>query len=361
MLAIRPGLPGEEPDVRRHATRLIGGSVLAAVLAGCAAPPAGPTQEKLRSTVAGATPPATGEVLGRSERFVIYKPEPEDTLRSIAARFLGSEDRYWAIGDFNNIARVEPGQPVVVPLKATNPLGVYADRLQMVPILCYHRFGHGGGKMVVSPTNFAQQLDWLARNDYHVIRLTDLVAYLKGEQALPRRSVVITIDDGYESVYRHALPILRKHGYPATVFVYTDFIGAGEALSWPQLQELAASGLVDIQAHSKSHRNLIERTTGETDAQYVQGLEAEARTPRDLIERRLAVHVRHYAYPFGDANDQVLDVLSRQQYQLAVTVNPGGNPFFAQPLMLRRTMIFGDHDLEAFKAKLQISRAVSVP
>jgi hypothetical protein len=63
----------------------------------------------------------------------------------------------------------------------------------------------------------------------------------------------------------------------------------------------------------------------------------------------------------GDANDQVLDVLSRQQYQLAVTVNPGGNPFFAQPLMLRRTMIFGDHDLEAFKAKLQISRAVSVP
>jgi peptidoglycan/xylan/chitin deacetylase (PgdA/CDA1 family) len=347
--------------VRQHAIRWIGGSVLAVVLAGCAAPPAGLPQETARPAVPGTTPPATGEVLGRSDRFVIYKPEPEDTLRSIAARFLGGEDRYWMIGDFNNISRVEPGQPVVVPLKATNPMGVYADRIQTVPILCYHRFGNSGGKMVVSPAHFAQQLDWLARNDYHVLRLADLAAYLKGEQALPRKSVVITIDDGYESVYRHALPILRKYGFPATVFVYTDFIGAGEALSWAQLQELSASGLVDIQAHSKSHRNLIERIAGETDAQYAQGLEAEARTPRELIERRLPGRVRHYAYPFGDANDQVLDVLNRQQYQLAVTVNPGGNAFFAQPLMLRRTMIFGDHDLEAFKARLQITRAVGAP
>jgi peptidoglycan/xylan/chitin deacetylase (PgdA/CDA1 family) len=347
--------------VRWQAIRWIGGSVLAAVIAGCAAPPANTPQDKPRSVAAGATLPATGEVLGRSDRFVIYKPEPEDTLRTIAARFLGGEDRYWVIGDFNNISRVEAGQPVVVPLKASNPMGVHADRIQMVPILCYHRFGNGGGKMVVSPANFDKQLDWLARNDYHVIRLSDLAAYLKGEQALPRRSVVITIDDGYESVYRHALPLLRKHGFPATVFVYTDFIGAGEALSWAQLQELAASGLVDVQAHSKSHRNLIERAAGETDAQYAQGLEAEARTPRELIERRLPVHVRHYAYPFGDANDQVLEALNRQQYQLAVTVNPGGNAFFAQPLLLRRTMIFGDHDLEAFKARLQISRAVSLP
>lgn len=347
--------------MRWHAIRWIGGSAIVVLLAACAAEPTvSPARDKSRS-VAAAPPRASGEVLGRSDRFVIYKPEPEDTLRSIAASFLGDADRYWVIGDFNNVSRVEPGRPLVVPLKAINPMGVQADRIQTVPILCYHRFGHGGGKMVVSPANFEKQLDWLARNDYHVIRLADMAAYLKGEQALPRRSVVITIDDGYESVYRHALPLLRKHGFPATVFVYTDFIGAGEALSWTQLQELAASGLVDIQAHSKSHRNLIERTAGETDAQYAQGLEAEARTPREIIERRLPVRVRHYAYPFGDTNDQMLEVLGRQQYQLAVTVNPGGNPFFAQPLMLRRTMIFGDHDLDAFKARLQTSRATSVP
>ena len=59
--------------------------------------------------------------------------------------------------------------------------------------------------------------------------------------------MVITIDDGYESTYRHAFPILKRHGFPATVFVYTDFLGGGDALTWPQLQEMSASGLIDVQ------------------------------------------------------------------------------------------------------------------
>lgn len=87
----------------------------------------------------------------------------------------------------------------------------------------------------------------------------------------------------------------------------------------------------------------------------------EARAPRELLERRLSGTVRQYAYPFGDANEAVLDALTRQQYQLAVTVTPGGNAFFSMPLMLRRTMIFGDIDIEAFKAKLQISRGGVAP
>ncbi|HEX6708674.1 MAG TPA: polysaccharide deacetylase family protein [Albitalea sp.] len=331
------------------------------VLAACgttAPPPApGPTAPAARGPAGG----SSGEILGQSDRFIVYRPGPDDSLRSIAARFLGSEDRYWAIGDFNNVSRAEAGQPLVVPLVNLNPTGVYADQYQTVPILCYHRFGTGGGKMVVSPSAFAAQLDWLARNDYHVVRLAELVAYLEGRQPLPRRSVVITIDDGYESVHRYALPLLRKHGFPATLFVYTDFVGAGDALSWPQLQDLAASGLVDVQAHSKSHRNLIERPATETDGQYRQGIETEARAPREILERRLPVQVRHYAFPYGDANEAVLEVLARQRYELAVTVNPGGNAFFAQPLMLRRTMIFGDHDLEAFKSRLQISRGIGSP
>jgi peptidoglycan/xylan/chitin deacetylase (PgdA/CDA1 family) len=334
-------------------------ALAAGLLAACSTPPQAPVAPQADSAPAAA--PSRGTVLGRSNRFVIYQPVAGETLRSIAGNFLGGEERYWAIADFNGISRAEPGQPLVVPLKSPNPTGVRADEYQTVPILSYHRFGMGGGKMVVSPANFAAQLDYLARNDYRVIPLGQLVGYLAGKQALPQRAVVITIDDGYESTYRHAFPLLRKYGFPATVFVYTDFVGSGEALSWAQLQELAASGLVDIQAHSKSHRNLIDRTAAETDQQYRQGLEQEARAPRELLERRLAVQVRHYAFPFGDANDVLLDVLTRQQYQLAVTVNPGGNPFYAQPLMLHRTMIFGDHSLDAFKARLQTSRPLAAP
>ena len=322
-----------------------------------AAPAAAP------SPAASPAPLAAGRVLGRSERFVIYQPIAGDTLRSIAARFLGDESKHWTVGDFNGIAQAEADRPLVVPLTPINPLGVYADQYQTVPILCYHRFGisSGGGKMSVSVANFAAQLDWLKRNDYHVIALSQLIGFLEGRRPVPKRSVVITIDDGYESVHRLALPQLRKHGFAATLFVYTDFIGAPDALSWAQLHELVASGLVDVQAHSKTHRNLIEREAGDSEEHYKQMLDAEVRVPREALERKLTVQVRQFAFPYGDANQTLLDALARHRYQLGLTVNPGGNAFFAQPLMLRRTMVYGDHDLAAFKLKLQTARASSVP
>jgi peptidoglycan/xylan/chitin deacetylase (PgdA/CDA1 family) len=328
---------------------------LAALLAACSSSPPRPAD------MPAGPDRFAGVVIGRNDRLLIYRPGLDDTLRSIAAQFLGDEARDWVIADFNRVSGVVLDQPLVVPLKPLNPIGVQDDRYQTVPILCYHRFGGASNKMSVSSANFAAQLDWLARNDYRVIRLSQLLGFLQGREALPKRSVVITMDDGYESVHRYALPLLRKHGFPATLFVYSDFIGAGDGLSWVQLTELKASGLVDIQAHSKTHRNLIERLPGETDEQYRQNLDVEARAPRELLERRLSGPVRQYAYPFGDANEAVLDALTRQQYQLAVTVTPGGNAFFSMPLMLRRTMIFGDIDIDAFKSKLQISRGGVAP
>ena len=339
-------------SVSRATAILIAAASVLGVLGGCRAMtqplPAEPQ----------AAPAAAGPVLARSERFLIYDPAPGDTLQAIAKRFLGSAERWWEIADFNAVRSVQVGRVVVVPLKAINPGGIGPDRYQTVPILCYHRLGTGNGKMVVSAANFTAQLDWLARNDYRVIRLKDLREFLEGKRALPRRAVVITFDDGYASFYRQAYPLLKRHGFPATVFVYTDFVGASDALTWAQLQEMAASGLVDVQGHSKSHSNLIQRSGGETDERYRERVEAEIRIPRDVIRQNLRSPVTEYAYPYGDANELTLEVLARNGYQLAATVNPGGNAFFAQPFMLRRTMIYGDHDLEAFKAKLQVYREI---
>ncbi|OWQ84449.1 hypothetical protein CDN99_24480 [Roseateles aquatilis] len=328
-------------------------------LAGCASPTlheTPPTQPAPPPTSAAAV---AGEIVARSDRLLIYVPVAGESLRGIAGRLLGGEDRDWQIAAANGgVAKVDAGQPLIVPLKPLNPTGVHAGSYQTVPILCYHRIGTTGGKMAVSPANFAAQMEWLVRNDYRVLRLSQLTGYLEGREPLPPKSVVVTFDDGYESVYRFAYPVLRKLGLPATMFVYTDFVGAGDAVSWAQLAEMQGSGLMDVQSHSKSHRNLIERAAGENDERYRRNLDQETAGPRDQLEQKLGGQVRHYAYPYGDANEQVLDTLTRQKYTLAVTVNPGGNAFFAQPLMLRRTMIFGDHDLEAFKARLQTSRRI---
>lgn len=351
--------------------RMRRGSVagLALLVGACAAPQPPPTpiavpQPSPAPATAGTALPAApardGEVIGRNERLLIYRPADGETLGGIARRFLGSDELAWTIAAANDGAEVRPGAPIWVPLQPLNPLGVHADRIQVVPILCYHRFGAGRSKMTVAPERFAAQLDWLARNDYHVIRLSALQEFIAGRRPLPPRSVVITIDDGYESAHRHAFPLLRRHGFPATLFVTTDFIGAGDALNWSQLQEMAASGLIDVQAHSKTHRNLTERMADESESRYLARIGSEMTLPRDLLQRRLAPHrVRHLAYPFGDADATVIDQARRQGYELGLTVVPGPNAFFAQPMLLRRTMVFGDMDIDAFKSRLQTEQPIA--
>ncbi len=340
------------------------------------APPASPAAPSAPGPVTAQTPAAprdagapfhaaSGDVVGRNDRLLVYLPRPGDTTAGMAARFLGSAERAWQIGEANAMrGEPVPGHPLVVPLAPRNLLGVTSDGVQTVPVLCYHRFGSGSSKMVVSPAKFEAQLEHLARNGYNVIRLDDLRSFLAGEKQLPAKSVVITIDDGYESVHRHAFPLLKKYGFPATLFVYSDFIGARDALSWAQLEEMARSGLVDLQAHSKTHRNMTERHPGETDEAYRSNIDAEVRAPRAVLERRLSaagVRVRHFAYPYGSANDVVLEAMQRAQYDLGVTVAAGGNPFFAAPMLLRRTMIYGDHELTDFQARLQVQRVLTRP
>ncbi|MEY4752336.1 MAG: hypothetical protein RJA44_11 [Pseudomonadota bacterium] len=343
---------------------------LLALLAGCNAlrPGAGTTDggseaatEAQPAAPRGAASAASvpgGRVLARNERLLLYRSRGDESHADLAAHFLGDPAQAWQIVELNQAERPMAGETLLVPLQPWNPVGISAQGLRQITILCYHRFAPAGAratsKMMVPASNFAAQLEWLARNDYRVLKLADLEAVLDGRQPVPPRAVVITIDDGYESVHRHAFPLLKQYGVPATVFLYSDFVGAADALSWAQMQEMRDSGLVEIQAHSKSHANLSQRLEGESDERYRQRLDLELSTVRTLIERRLpGQQVRHFAFPFGDANVRVIEALTRQQYALGLSVQAGGTAFHAQPLYLRRTMIYGDHDLDAFRTRLQ--------
>ena len=341
-------------------SRAIGTLAVAVVLASACTTP--PRVDEAGSPVVApiAAPLGGGTVVARDDRFVLYATGPNETLSSLARRFLGSDERAWEIAKFNGITQAEPGKIVAIPLRPLNPGGVSITGFQTVPILCYHRFGAKASKMVVTPEAFGAQLDYLARNGYHVVRLSQLGDFLAGKRGLPERALVITIDDGHVSVHEHAFPLLKKYGFPATFFVYSDFIGSSDALRWTQIKEMAASGLIDFQAHSKSHANLVERQPGESEQRYRERIDGEIRVPQEILQRNLSTKVTHYAYPYGDANDVVLARLDAADFQLGVTVNPGGNPFFAQPLMLRRSMVFGDHGMEAFKALLQVFKQVDL-
>jgi len=331
---------------RSRVLRALGWLVAALVVHGCSAPaPRPPVAESIpRVESVG--------VLARNDEFAIVVTRPGDDLATLAQQYLGDSRKAWRIAEYNAIAEIRPGQTVVIPLVSNNPIGVRVDGYQTVPILCYHRFGNRASKLTVTPAAFAAQMDYLAQNGYHVVPLARLGDFLAGSEPLPKKTVVITIDDGYRATFDIAFPILKRHGFPATVFLYSDFVGAGDALNFAQMKELIASGLIDIQPHSKTHSNLTLRAADETDAKYRDRLRHEVDAPIGVIQERLALPSVAYAYPYGDVNETVVDLLARKGVSLGVTVTPGGNGFFAYPYMLRRSMVFGNEDLESFKAKL---------
>jgi peptidoglycan/xylan/chitin deacetylase (PgdA/CDA1 family) len=291
-------------------------------------------------------------LLAQDDDFAIVIAQRGDDYASLAERYLGDSRKAWWIADFNAGESVTAGEAVVVPRRLRNAAGVSWNGVQTVPILCYHRFAQQRRKLVVAKDDFDAQMSYLARNGYRVITMKQLAAFLEGREPLPRKSVVITIDDGYRSTYEIAYPILKKYGFPATVYLYSDFVGAGDAMTWAQMQEMTASKLIDIQPHSKTHSNLALRQPGESIADYRERIRREVDVPSSVIRDRLGMGAFSYAFPYGDVNDVVVDQLQKTGVKIGVTVTPGGNPFYAYPYMLRRTMIFGNEDIDAFKSKL---------
>lgn len=157
-----------------------------------------------------------------------------------------------------------------------------------VVVLIYHRVGTGDQEVDVTSTSFERQISYLASQH----RILTLDQALAGDD---RGGVVITFDDGYRDFYERALPVLVKHSVPATLYLATGFVASeagasDESLSWSMLEEALATGLVTVGAHTHTHPDLS--WVGEEDA-YL-----EMARSQHMIEDRLGVACRHFAYPF---------------------------------------------------------------
>lgn len=300
------------------------------------------------------------KTFARDENYVVVITQPGDTLESLAEKYLGDANKTWIIADFNDINEVVPKREIVIPLKPQNPTGIYPDGYQTIPILCYHRFGEGYEKMAISAKNFREQMQYLKDNDFHVIAMKDIYDFVNGMSSLPKKSVIITIDDGYRSTFEVAYPILKDFNFPATVFLYTDFMGAGDALSWQQTSEMAESKIIDFQPHSKTHPNMSLPKINESDNEYKIRIKNEIDSPTEKIEKYIKTPLHTFAYPYGDTNEMIIEYLKKIKYKLGVTVQPGGNATFAHPYMLHRTMIFGDHTIADFEKSLVTFKQVDL-
>jgi hypothetical protein len=149
-----------------------------------------------------ATTQPSDKRLFRSEDYVVYFLQDSETPAELAEKFLGTKNKSWMIEEANPGVRFGRGSAIVIPLKDRNRGGISSDGFQTIPILTYHRFAEDCNSPLCMPAKtFDLQLRYLKENGYHVITAEELLSFLTYRQGLPQKSVLITMDDGYRSVY----------------------------------------------------------------------------------------------------------------------------------------------------------------
>jgi len=327
--------------------------LMAAVMGGCATTKGeGPVAPKPEGA-----PVTTQPVQARTfSDFVAVIARQGDTFSSLAAKYLSDASMDWFIAEYNDLSVLNPGQALIIPLKPYQRGRLTLKGYQTVPVLSYHNFSldRSTNRMTVTQTAFEEQMKFLKENGYRVIPLDQLVDFLEFKRQIPEKSVVITLDDGWRSAYEIALPILKKYGYPATLFVYTDLIvGSKKTLSWDLVQEMANSG-IDIEGHTKTHRNLALINKKEPFSEYFEAIEKELSASARIIRAKAGKDIKYLAYPDGETNHLVIELVEKEGYRGAFTVRRGGNPFFIHDYRINRSMIYGDFNLDQFKKNLTV-------
>ncbi|RZK62332.1 MAG: polysaccharide deacetylase family protein [Hymenobacter sp.] len=235
----------------------------------------------------------------------------------------------------------------------------------MVSILMYHALVEQPEPYLaavhVAQARFAEQMAWLAASGHRVLPLAEALATLRqpAAPAASRPVVALTFDDGYHSLYTHAQPVLRQHGFAATLFLTTAPVGqpsyaslpefarsaplGDRPLTWDELRALAAAGW-RIEAHGCTHRPLDELPTGQ--------LVAELRQSRAVIARQLGRAPSFYAFPYGRYDRRVLRALGLLGYQAGLAVHTGLALPSSDLRRLPRIEVTAACDLAAFQQKV---------
>ena len=264
----------------------------------------------------------------------------------MCARMTGRTD-LWLPDDFGTYVTADTPEEYFTDV--LSPAALSPDEISaQVPILMYHHLSEDvTNSEMVSPEQFEAQIRALSEAGYTGVSFDELQAYVLRGAPLPEKPVVITFDDGYESNYTLAYPILQKYGMKATIFAIgvsfgkdhykdTDYaitphFGAAEAA------EMAASGLISIQSHTydmhqwppyesgSAVRENILPLPGEGEEAYVQALTEDFTRSRALLEDAAGQPVDVLAYPAGQYSTLAQVTLQSLGVHVTLSTNPGVN------------------------------------
>lgn len=222
-------------------------------------------------------------------------------------------------------------------------------------VLLYHSVEDGTWKYGVDVRTFRRQMAYLVAR-YTIVRLADVVVFLTGGCDLPDKAVALTFDDGYADAYTNVFPVVKALRIPITIFLTTNLgktLGQPDRLTWRQITEMHASGLVRFEAHGHNHLNLITAL-----ADSPKRAAEEINVCQERIKEQLGYTPRYLAYAAGHRNDTVMTFVQDAGFEAAFAITEGlvhkGDALFAvKRIQVDRTMSF-------LLFKLRLTRAVDV-
>ncbi|MCK5663714.1 MAG: polysaccharide deacetylase family protein [Thiotrichaceae bacterium] len=179
-------------------------------------------------------------------------------------------------------------------------------------ILQYHHFSDKTPAITsVTPKQFDNHLEYLQRNDFHVMSLRDVALSLKHQLELPEKCISLTVDDAYISVYQEAYPKLKKLGWPLTVFVNTEAVDKGikAAMTWSQMREMSKNG-VSFENHGFAHMHMIRKKPQETERQWLTRVGQDIQIAQHRITKEIGIKPDLFAFPYGEYNPVLLDLIA---------------------------------------------------
>ena len=230
--------------------------------------------------------------------------------------------------------------------------------IEWLPILAYHKIGTQKelGITWIAPSVFEKQIAFLHSQKYQTVSPNDLKKALLENKKLPEKSVMITFDDGYESCYTYAFPILKRYGFTATIFMLVGYVGKWNSwdtrLSWRQFKHLSKEQIIDLSqegctfgSHGLHHLFLT--------LQHRKTIQTELRASKSILEDILQKPIDCFAYPYGNYNARITQLVKEANYRIAFSLNPSPQFTNSQIYYLPRMGIYLWDTLNTFKTKLR--------
>jgi len=279
------------------------------------------------------------------------KAEDIFPIRSLKADIAGARLVLQSRRDYNNINDFAEIQ--IPPPLATLPTSAQlAPNELFVPILMYHHIEINPrpndtvyAALYVSPIQLDQQLAYFAAHGINPITFDDLMLALDGKETLPPNPIILTFDDGYQSFYDNAFPLLKKYHMKAVQFVITQVETAPAYLNWNEIIELDKSGLVEIGAHTRNHPNLPDLSQA--------AIIDEIRGSKKDIETHLGHTIHWFAYPYGSYNSFIIQEVKNVGFLGAASTIYGTNQSKENMFLAPRIMADGRFSLDNIARRIQ--------